>query len=744
MLLKKIIKIILLQFSFRKKLKDINFLDIKTFFFYNKKSSFLFEEKNIKSSISIDYNNYKKYLEKTSYIKSNAEIYFLDTNVQKKIDNLFIDTKYIALPINSIFISFFKIFNLIKSKNFVFLGIKRIKKRYIILENIYYNPINNRTRRYIPQNFTRKSFLQHLKISSLDYVILRWFDKLESFKGNLEEDIDILINDNSVKKISDILNSNVGILPVDIYSLSGTNGTSYAGLPYYPYNFSKDILKTKIIHNDNFYIPNKINYLLSLTYHIVFHKSVKSGLPISDKIKNNQNQDVDHAYKSIVQKELDKNEIKLKKITLLNLKKILEEFKCTPSYDLLLKLSNIKKNDEFIKMLIKSKEESIKNDFKKIVGLSILIIRERAYKYFRAEKVLSILDSFGFEVLDMNEIEENLIDNIKENIRGGNWGQGPFKISGGYPIYYIVAYDPFYVEPSKEVLIKYPNLENEKIVALKRELRNFFSNNLSEYGFNGVHSSDNFYESIDYLEQIYNFDKQKISKILHKCTESKNFYFHKNYTILKDLSKHSNRAKVNLIDYNGKKAIKKTFKTNKKDFFERELLIFSIFKEKEFIPNLYFKGDNYFICEYFEDAIELKYYKKITPNIILQLKNILKIFYDNNITLLDINPLNILIVNKQVKLIDFEFCYIYSVKPISFSEIYELSSIPKTFQGKIPKGYEGIDSYYDFFLKNIFLLSKNQFIKLNNKFQISVVIKYNKFCRLFKIVINKINIHRLK
>ena len=136
--------------------------------------------------------------------------------------------------------------------------------------------------------------------------------------------------------------------------------------------------------------------------------------------------------------------------------------------------------------------------------------------------------------------------------------------------------------------------------------------------------------------------------------------------------------------------------------------------------------------EYFDDAVNLYNYKKITPRLILQLRKILFKIYNKNITILDINPSNVLVVNNKIKLIDFEFTNYYKVKPNSISESYELSFIPSGFEGDIPKGHKEIKDNYIFFWKSKLKLTKNQFVSINNKFILYLLIKLNYF--VFKFI----------
>jgi hypothetical protein len=84
-----------------------------------------------------------------------------------------------------------------------------------------------------------------------------------------------------------------------------------------------------------------------------------------------------------------------------------------------------------------------------------------------------------------------------------------------------------------------------------------------------------------------------------------------------------------------------------------------------------------------------------------------------------------LVVNNNVKLIDFEFAKQYEKKPKSFSEAYELSFIPNYFNGDIPKGHGTIENAYDLFWKSRLRLTKQQFINVDNNLYLWLLMKVN-------------------
>ena len=163
------------------------------------------------------------------------------------------------------------------------------------------------------------------------------------------------------------------------------------------------------------------------------------------------------------------------------------------------------------------------------------------------------------------------------------------------------------------------------------------------------------------------------------------------------------RAKVELIKYQGKLAVKKTYRPGCERFLERELFVMlELGKIRTEIPSLLSYGSSFFICPFYEKKIDFKSYLKtnIDLKIAQQIIQILRFFYDLGYALIDFNPSNCIIDRARgLKIIDFEFLYPYKNKPASFAESYDLIGIPPNFEGDTPirtlsgKGSKKIKNY---------------------------------------------------
>ena len=108
------------------------------------------------------------------------------------------------------------------------------------------------------------------------YVVLRWFDGLPD---EVDGDIDFLVADEDLPLFESVLRSESGGIPCDLYSESGRRGYRYADMPYFPPHLAKRILSRAIIIAGPLNVPCDEDHFLSLAYHAVYQKGLRSGLP---------------------------------------------------------------------------------------------------------------------------------------------------------------------------------------------------------------------------------------------------------------------------------------------------------------------------------------------------------------------------------------------------------------------------------------------------------------------------------
>lgn len=136
-----------------------------------------------------------------------------------------------------------------------------------------------RARRYIPPEIGLERFFSTLNERRIRYVVLRWFDELPEIKPG--GDVDLLIDDRDVDSVSDLFTGEMRGTACDLFSVSGLRGTSYRGIPYLPPDKAAEVLARAVMFRDLLKVPSPEHHFLSLAYHAVYQKGLRSGLPTS-------------------------------------------------------------------------------------------------------------------------------------------------------------------------------------------------------------------------------------------------------------------------------------------------------------------------------------------------------------------------------------------------------------------------------------------------------------------------------
>ena len=531
-------------------------------------------------------------------------------------------------------------------------------------------------RRYISPVLGVTDFFTTLNKQQVSYTILRWFEDLPVIMPG--EDIDMLVADKDIETIESVIRQHPGIIPCDIYTVSGLPGTAYKNMAYYPPLLAEQILAGTITAKGTFLVPNREIHFYSLAYHAIYHKGQKSGIPWSEENVIATEIEPEHEYSQILRDLAQSLGITVD-ITLKDLDYFLNSINWRPSEDTLARLDsshiwlNSASNDEL--------KSSISSDVK---GLAVFFIRQKALELNLESEIIDLLTKAGFNLIESLVLTPEAAKRVKYQVRGGNWGKGPWSESGGNPAMVIVAVDLMPKEPTKEELAKQPHLSNGRIT-VKNKIRDAVNQSLPvDQQCNTVHSSDNEREAWNYLEIAL---PEKCDRIKQKIDRLR-YDFQTNYQVKEVLTRFGRRAKVEAIEYDNQLAVKKTFKPGCEQFFEREAFVSQVYGHKlDTIPEAIASGSNYLIYPYYNDVLKFsnRQSKLLPLSIAKEALATLKFFYERGYALIDFQPAN-LIVDRHVglKVIDFEFLHQYQDKPHLFEECYELAGIPEGFAGDMP------------------------------------------------------------
>lgn len=533
-------------------------------------------------------------------------------------------------------------------------------------------------RQYLSPELGLDNFFELLNERQLDYVILRWFDELPFLE--LNEDVDLLVSDRHIEKVRELLNEKVGILPFDIYSAGGLTGSNFKNIAYYPPYIAETILDQKKLWNSKYYVPSTTHYFLSLMYHAVYHKGEKSGIPAKAEGRVKEFPQ-DHDYPAVLQQLAAETGNSFEEISLAYFHDFLEEQGWAPSTDTIRKLIGVSGN--WLESIIKSSE----HNFDKDGELMVFVVREWAEERQLTEYIIDWFERNGLCLIRAVKLDDEQKRNAAQNLRGGNWGQGPWPVSGGKPSTLLVMYDYHPKRLDSKMKKKYPHVSNEHYL-LKEQLRSEINGVLlKEQRANPLHSADDEIEALDYIAAVAPDLVDEVKNVINSWDRA----YRTQEKVIADVSEKKRRAKVEIIEYLGNKAVKKTYKAGKERFLEREKFVYGeLSKECDFIPKLLDSGENYIIVPYLKTnrLTESWHIKKqiLKRKHKQEIFTINEFFYNKGYALIDFHPGNILLSSDGLKIIDFEFLYQYEQLPPSVGDSFDLNGFPEDFAADRPYG----------------------------------------------------------
>ena len=533
-------------------------------------------------------------------------------------------------------------------------------------------------RRYVPHEVGVAGFLSKLFRDNRSHAVLRWFESLPSIAPG--EDIDLLVDDFAVGDVIELLASGPGIQPIDVYSVSGLPMTDFRSLPYYPPLLAKELLDQAVVHRDLCCVPSAKHHFLSLAYHALYHKGDKSGLT-SHENQNSGSKSGDHDYAAIL-KQLGAAVGHSGAVTLNELDEHLAAEGWRPSHDMMARLS--RHNSWLRSKLAAEGDASIDN------GLTVFLLREEGMHRGGVERAQRMLEESGFSILYAAELTDDASKAAATQIRGGNWGPGPWPISGGVPAAIIVAHDSKPIAPTRRQHKKYPFIVNARTLC-KDQIRDEFNKSITaDRHCNVIHSSDNGREALDYL-RLAGLNAADFLTAAKKPNSQSTL----REGVVADITKSGRRATIEVVHYSGRLAVKKTFKPHAIEYFEREVRFLRDLGGKvACIPPLLNCGDNWFMIPYYDDVLQYRRSSgKLLPiNASRQAILALRDVYDAGYALIDASIDNVLIDRQEgLKLFDFEFSSRYETKPSSFEACYDIAGCPVNYAAALP--IQGCNSY---------------------------------------------------
>ncbi len=538
---------------------------------------------------------------------------------------------------------------------------------------------NRGARCYIVKKLNREAFVKELNRRKIPYVMLRWWEGFPEIPHG--EDMDFLMTPEGFKQSKDLITYKKNKNKCDTYLLNGQKPGHWKNLPYFPNPLFTAALNSRVLYNDLIYVPDSRLHFATMAYHAVFHKGEKSGLPGFE----NTSGAGDHNYRQVLSKLALKagyhGEIAVSPIV-----SWLKENGFAPNKDTMAKCIDV--NPELDFLYPRRKYDYTRPE------LSVYVIRETAVKDGLVNHFLEVFKGTGFDILWHGQLNEQQKMVATRHMRGGKWDRASYHTIGGGPETLVVTLD-YHPKPMKyEKGSKYNWFDNQNVLKAKQKCRKALAQHKLFRDYNPLHCADNETEALEYLYYVI---PGKTNEITEKAERMRKRY-KTEYPVLDTLSR-GNRSKVELIDYKGRKAVKKTFRAYYQQHFEREMLILDNLGGKySFIPNLYEKGDGYFIVEYYDNILDYSNVARLKGQLSghkSQIVDVVKAMYSHGLAYINFTPVNIIITQSgRMVCVDYEFVHRYKDKPETVNQAYEVVGVPRDFLGALPAGFDHRNSSF--------------------------------------------------
>jgi hypothetical protein len=508
--------------------------------------------------------------------------------------------------------------------------------------------LNPERKRFVVPELSLADFTARLSEREVDYVLLN--PEVEQ-----AEPLELLIADEHLDRLNGYVTDWPVGTPVRIYSISARTGTAYyprrvKRTPYnrmaaFPPYLGQQLLERAVATSGGAKVLDPRDAFLVTAYRAAYMEpgcwrwegSDPSVEPIVD-------------YESQLRKLAPAAGVELPEpLTPMSLDRLLNEHGWRPPPDLLEKATGwapwIK---EAFPDLVAHDEESSRP------GLVVYFIRERAVRDGWKPQILATLIEKGFELMHVEDLDERGQMLAERWFRGGNWGPITQPVSGGRPACIVVALDVLPLPVREKYRRQYPATDNQKNITAKRVVRELIHDTLApDQLYNPMHGTDNSRQAWLVVRLLLAEHEQKIRQLVADRRQA-----FATDDVLEDLTAHGCRSKVELIEYKGQRAVRKTFRPHASRYMEREIEVMEeLAPVCHEIVKLLERGPNYIITEYVEaDVSRPKWPRPLPFWAMRQLADFMRRCVAQGWDPIDLRPNGSLILTSSgIRVIDYEF-----------------------------------------------------------------------------------------
>lgn len=311
-------------------------------------------------------------------------------------------------------------------------------------------------------------FLNFLSDEEIKYIVPRFYENLPNLL-KFDADLDIIVYSNHCKKVKEFLLDNPGEIPVDVYTDSGTD---YHGMSYVPPSKAKMALDRAQIGPGGSLIPCKQDALDLIIYHALYHKGYVSRIKSANNL--DEKQEINNKYIQVIKPLCKELQIDVGD-TLEEMDFYMDKVGWKPAIDTLAKISQW---NEWVR-------DYHMNHKMTFIPLYVLILKEGIRGSKKAELIKQKCLEEGLKLLEEKELLGNIKERAITELRGGIWNDSlspSDDVSKFHPSVILVLWDTL-------------GRQIGGISEVKEKLRNLVDTQKTSF----IHSSDNYLESLDYI-----------------------------------------------------------------------------------------------------------------------------------------------------------------------------------------------------------------------------------------------------
>lgn len=500
-----------------------------------------------------------------------------------------------------------------------------------------------KTRLYIPPEKSRIRFLEDLGEQSIEYVLLRWGDRIRELPRH--EDLDILCAEQDLGGARKLLSKKVSSMPVDLFSSEQTSSLSLGGSSFPP-GLTSNLLSRRVLTDEKIWTPDPESYLQSLAYHLLFHKR--------STFEETQGSESKHTPLGKLILELSEAVLGVEKSQVNSqlLLGLLDSAGFLPSLETIRGISSpsTKLSIEFRQYLTSARPEANPH-------LAVFVLRDSFTDELAVDLVTKTLREEGFHLLDVIYLEEWEIHKVAQVSRGGDWGSGPFPRSGGLPGALVICFDSFpEIEPSIHPVLDTHN----KRYQVKNSIRTKVNSQLSPAGeeSNGIHSPDTAEEAMEMLESLWG--KRVANKYLEQAESHSQKMIPAGFSLLEKMPRTKSRSLSMKGMLDNELVFVKSFAVGFERMAAREVAFYEKFSGvSPLVPELRATGSNWICLPWFEfkELTRPEFRNMIRENS-RSLVEFLRMVSEAGFFIGDFGPQNLhQEKNGDLKILDFEFAH---------------------------------------------------------------------------------------